>query len=152
MSDRILGAVAILVAAAMAVASWGYAAPVEYEPVGPRAFPLLLAALMALCGAWLVLRSAAGEGPFFMHAGNGPRVALCAAAVVVYAILFQLLGFILATVLMALPVGRLFGGSWKQCTLTGIVLGVALYILFDKLLDVVLPVGVLKPVFAQIGL
>ena len=47
MSDRILGAACVVVAAGMAWAGHGYAAPIAYEPVGPRAFPLLLAALMA---------------------------------------------------------------------------------------------------------
>jgi putative tricarboxylic transport membrane protein len=150
MSDRLLGAVAILIAAAMAVASWGYVAQVEYEPVGPRAFPLLLAALMAGCGAWLAVKP--GHSAQFAHAQQFRNIVLCAAAVVVYAVLFQLLGFIVATALMALPVGRLFGGTWRQCTATGAGMGVVLYILFDRLLDVVLPLGILKPALTQIGI
>ena len=43
MSDRILGAACLVVAAGMAWAAQDYAAPISYEPVGPRAFPLLLA-------------------------------------------------------------------------------------------------------------
>lgn len=147
-SDRVLGALAILGAAAMAAASWNYAAPVAYEPVGPRAFPLLLAALLAACGAWLVCR----PGRHAAFAGwQGGRIAACAAAIVAYAALFQLLGFVLATALMTVPVGRIFGGSWRQCALTGIVMGLVLFVLFDKALDVVLPVGLLKSVFALVG-
>jgi len=67
--------------------------------------------------------------------------AVCAAAVLVYALLFQWLGFPLATALMAVPVGTAFGGSWKQALTGGAVLGLALYLLFDKVLDVVLPAG-----------
>ena len=40
MSDRILGAACVAVGAAMAWAAKDYAAPISYEPVGPRAFPL----------------------------------------------------------------------------------------------------------------
>ena len=43
MSDRILGAVCVVAAAGMAWAAQDYAAAISYEPVGPRAFPLLLA-------------------------------------------------------------------------------------------------------------
>jgi putative tricarboxylic transport membrane protein len=70
--------------------------------------------------------------------------ALCAAAVLVYALLFERLGFALATALMALPVGLAFGGSWKQSLAGGAGLGLALYFLFDKVLDVVLPTGMLS--------
>ena len=41
MSDRILGVACVAVAAGMAWAAADYAAPISYEPVGPRAFPLL---------------------------------------------------------------------------------------------------------------
>ena len=149
-SDRLLGLTAIAMAGAMAVAAWGYAAPVEYEPVGPRAFPLVLAALMALSGAWLAFKP--GRHVDFLHGRRSGVIALCATAIVLYAIVFQLFGFVVATALMALPVGRIFGGNWKQCALTGIGMGLVLYVLFDKLLDVVLPKGVLGPVFSLIGL
>lgn len=139
MSDRILGTTALVLAAGMAAVAWGYVAPVEYEPVGPRAFPLLLALGMAVCGAWLVLRPAA---PVRWPQGlQLRRIAICILAIVVYAALFQVAGFVLATALMSLPVGRVFGGSWRQCALTGVVLGVVLYLLFDRALDVVLPLG-----------
>lgn len=149
-SDRVLGLAAIAMAAAMTVMAWGYAAPVEYEPVGPRAFPLLLAALLALAGTWLAFKP--GQHVDLLHGPRTGVIAFCAASIVVYAIVFQLVGFVVATALMALPVGRIFGGSWKQCVLTGVGMGLVLYVLFDKLLDVVLPKGVLEPVFSLIGL
>lgn len=143
MSDRILGAVCVVASAGMAWASSDYAAAISYEPVGPRAFPLLLAGLMAAGGLWLVLRpTLRGAGVF--HGVPLKPTALCAAAVLVYALLFELLGFTLATALMAVPVGLAFGGSWKQSLAGGAGLGLVLFFLFDKLLDVVLPTGVLS--------
>lgn len=149
-SDRLLGFAAIAMAAFMSITAWGYAAPFEYEPVGPRAFPLVIAALMALAGAWLAARPA--HHVDLVGGMQSKVIALCAAAILVYAILFQLLGFIVATALMSLPVGRIFGGNLRQCVLTGIGMGLALFVLFDKLLDVVLPQGVLTPLFSVIGL
>lgn len=139
MSDRLLGAVCVVASAAMAWAAQDYAAAISYEPVGPRAFPLLLAGGLGLCGLWLVLRPAAGAGTF-RHV-PWRATALCAGAVMGYAMLFQWLGFALATALMALPVGIAFGGTWKQSLAGGAGLGLVLYLLFDKLLDVVLPIG-----------
>ena len=69
---------------------------------------------------------------------------LSAVAIGLYALLFQTLGFTLATALMAVPVGMAFGGSWKQTLAAGAGLGLVLYFLFDKLLDVVLPTGILS--------
>lgn len=142
MSDRILGAVCVVASAAMAWAAQDYAAAISYEPVGPRAFPLLLAGLMAAGGLWLVARPTLRSGTF---AGVPVKpTLLCAAAVLVYALLFEMLGFALATAVMAVPIGRAFGGSWKQALAAGVGLGGVLFLLFDKLLDVVLPTGVLS--------
>jgi putative tricarboxylic transport membrane protein len=144
MSDRILGAVCVAASAGMAWAAQGYAAAISYEPVGPRAFPLLLAGLMAVAGCWLMLR----PGP----QGGGLRLAhlraigLSALTIFVYALLFEWLGFTLATALMAVPVGMAFGGSWQRALAGGAGLGVVLFLVFDKLLDVVLPTGLLSVV------
>jgi putative tricarboxylic transport membrane protein len=69
------------------------------------------------------------------------------AAVLAYALLFQTLGFTIATTLMAVPVGLAFGGRWPATLAGGAGLGLGLYLAFDKLLDVVLPTGLLSFVF-----
>ncbi len=142
MSDRILGAVCCVVAVAMAWFAQAYAPPISYEPVGPRAFPRLLAVLMAVAGAWLVIRPSIVGNPF--PKGSIKLIALSVLTVFVYAVLFQVLGFTIATTLMAIPVGMAFGGSWKQSLAGGFGLGLGLFLLFDKLLDVVLPTGLLS--------
>ncbi|MFM2058444.1 MAG: hypothetical protein RLY71_2829 [Pseudomonadota bacterium] len=142
MSDRILGAACVVVAAGMAWAAQDYVAPISYEPVGPRAFPMLLAGLMAVGGMWLAVK------PSFHANGLGlaqlRTLGLAALAVIGYALLFELFGFPLATTLMAVPVGMAFGGGWKQTLIGGIGLGLICYLMFDKLLDVVLPTGLLS--------
>lgn len=157
MSDRILGAVCVVMGAGMAWAAQGYAAEISYEPVGPRAFPLLLSALMVACGAWLVVRpgaaagagagGAAGEGAGTARWQNLKPLALAVLAIAMYVSLFQWLGFPLATALMALPVGMAFGGNWRQSLAAGVGMGVVLYLMFDKLLDVILPTGLLSFIF-----
>ena len=71
-------------------------------------------------------------------------VALCAGSVMVYGALFQTLGFWLATTLMAIPIGMAFGGTLKQSLIGGVAMGLGFYFLFDKLLDVILPTGLLS--------
>jgi putative tricarboxylic transport membrane protein len=142
MSDRILGTVCLVAGAGMAWAAHDYAAPISYEPVGPRAFPLLLAGLMVLAGSWLVARP--GPQGFGLGREHFKPIGLAVVAVFAYAALFETLGFPLATAVMALPVGMAFGGSWKQSLGGGAAMGLTLYLLFDKILDVVLPTGLLS--------
>lgn len=142
MSDRLLGGVCVVVAAGMAWAAQGYAAAISYEPVGPRAFPLLLASLMVVGGLWLVIRPQGGTGRISLT--RVKSIGLASLAVLAYALLFEWLGFTLATAAMAVPVGMAFGGSWKQSLAGGAGLGLVLFFMFDKLLDVVLPSGLLS--------
>ena len=143
MTDRILGAACIVVAAAMAWAAHGYAAAFSYEPVGPRAFPLLLSALMALGGMALVARPAADPSPY---AGVPAKaLALCVLTVLAYALGFEVLGFPLVTALMTVPVGMAFGGTALKSFGGGAVLGLVMFFMFDRWLDVVLPAGWLAP-------
>ena len=151
MGDRILGALCLIAAVAMAWAAQAYAAEISYEPVGPRAFPLLLAAVMGGVGFWLLVKrtavsDAGGSTPTLKatSALDWKAVAMCAATVMVYGALFQTLGFWLATILMAVPVGMAFGGTLKNTLIGGVGLGLGLYLLFDKVFDVILPTGLLS--------
>ncbi|MDE2399113.1 MAG: tripartite tricarboxylate transporter TctB family protein [Burkholderiales bacterium] len=141
-SDRVLGAACALLGLAMAWAARDYAAPISYEPVGPRAFPQLLGLLLAACGGWMLLRP--GLQRFELAPQLRGPVLLLAVAVLGYAALFEWLGFPLATAAMGLLVGVAFGGRWWLSLAGGLGLGLALYLMFDKLLDVVLPTGLLS--------
>jgi putative tricarboxylic transport membrane protein len=146
MSDRALGAACALASVAMAAAAQDYTAAFSYEPLGPRAFPMLLAVGLGLSGLWLMFRPTLGAQAF--KGVPWKPTLCCAGAILVYAALFQALGFVLATALMTVPVGMAFGGTWRQTLAGGAALGLALFLLFDKLLDVVLPVG---PLAAWLG-
>lgn len=141
MNDRILGIAALLLAAFLAWFGQDLDPPFAYEPVGPKAFPHILAFIIALCGLRLTWR---GGNPAEANTSQANlRILALVAILAVYALAFQWLGFIIATALMACLVGRLFGGSWGKCLLGGCVMGLGFFLLFDKVLDVVLPTGLL---------
>ncbi|KOF54758.1 MULTISPECIES: tripartite tricarboxylate transporter TctB family protein [unclassified Achromobacter] len=142
MNDRILGIAALALAAFMTWAGWDIEAPFAYEPVGPRAFPLLIALIIGLCGLRLAYKGGNAVEP--NPAGANSRIAMMVLYAVAYAFLFQWLGFVIATLVMTIFVGRLFGGGWIKCAVGGAIMSVFFFLLFDKVLDVVLPGGLLE--------
>ena len=138
-TDRLLGATAIAIAAIMLAFGWGLQAPFAYEPVGPRAFPLIAAAIIAACGVILVLKP--GEADPSIHAMPGRAIVALSGSLLGYAVLFQPLGFVLATSLFMIPIAMIFGAKWWQGALTGGILALSSYFLFDRVLEVVLPTG-----------
>ena len=58
MYQRIFGIVLLLCCLGLAATAWGYHAPFSYEPVGPRAYPLLLLMLMGLGAIYLIAKPA----------------------------------------------------------------------------------------------
>lgn len=138
-TDRLLGAAALAVATIMLAFGYGLQAPFAYEPVGPRAFPLIAAAMIALCGIILVVRP--GEPDETVTAGPGRAIAALSGSLLGYALLFQPLGFVIATTIFMIPIAMIFGAKWWQGGMAGIVLAISSYVLFDRVLEVVLPVG-----------
>ena len=139
MSQRIFALVWLAVSVAMGWLALAFKVEFSYEPVGPKAWPIVLAVLMSVSAIYLFIRP--GDEPDWPPARTLGRIALLALSLLLYAIYFQDLGFPIATALMTVAVGRLFGGSWKACAASGLLMGVGLYFFFDRLLDVVLPLG-----------
>ena len=165
---RLPGVLALVLAAVLFWFGRDLQPPFSYEPIGPRTFPMLLAGLLAINGVWMLAarrKAAAGpsqgaadenaaeaiihghfdeggdESPFF-----GLPVILTLLGVLGYALLFESLGFPVATALMTAALGRIYGGTWRSGIVFGIAMGVGLHLLFDRLLDVTLPAGVLSAI------
>ena len=142
MSDRIYATFWIGVCAVIFYQMWILAVPFAYEPVGPRAFPMLMAFLMAACCFVLVIRPDADVQ--WPEASLIMKSALLVSVLLGYASLFAWLGFPLATAAMALVVSRIFGGGWLSSAITAFVIGLLGYLVFDRLLEVSLPLGLTR--------
>jgi len=141
LNDRLLGIAALIFAALITALGYDLVPPFSYEPVGPRAFPLLLALIIAICGVSLIIK---GGGEVEANPpGANKRIMAMVGYLAAYAFLFQWLGFIVATTLMVTFVGRLFQATWLQAFIGGVVMSVGFFYLFDKGLDVVLPSGII---------
>ena len=137
--ERLFSGVLLLAVLGLLYMAWGYTAPIAYDPLGPRPYPMLILGLLAVCCLFLILRPR-GEP---INLGYTPailkKVGLCIACMAAYAVLFEVLGFPLTTALMAFAVGKLFGGRTVPNMISGAVMGGSLYLLFDIFLDVPLP-------------
>ncbi|MBS7661544.1 tripartite tricarboxylate transporter TctB family protein [Pseudomonas lalucatii] len=136
---RLFSAVWLLLCAGLAVLAWGFQAPFSYDPVGPRAYPLLLLGLMAAGSLWLLFKPGATQ--LRLHLPSVKRTLLCVLALLAYALLFEALGFVLSTALATFALGLLFTGRLLPCAISGLLMGVLLFGLFDLVLDVPLPLG-----------
>uniref|UniRef100_UPI003569FEC6 tripartite tricarboxylate transporter TctB family protein n=1 Tax=Pseudomonas aeruginosa TaxID=287 RepID=UPI003569FEC6 len=71
------------------------------------------------------------------------KVLACIALLLVFAGLFETLGFILSAALVGSCMAILYGARPIPAVVTASLLGIGLYWLFDRALDVPLPLGVL---------
>ncbi|QTD34779.1 tripartite tricarboxylate transporter TctB family protein [Pseudomonas fluorescens] len=144
--QRIFASVLLLICASLALMAWPYQAAFSYEPVGPRAFPLLMLGLMGLALLYMVFRPAP-----IKHSEDEPpldretltKITICVALLLVFAGLFEPLGFILSSILIGIPMARLYGGRWVPSVIVTTLMAIGLYVLFDRVMDVPLPLGLL---------
>ncbi|WP_068825468.1 tripartite tricarboxylate transporter TctB family protein [Pseudomonas sp. BMS12] len=139
---RLFSASWLLLCIWLAFVAWGFQAPFAYDPVGPRAYPLLLLGLMGAGSLWLIINPGKQDGQV-LHVPAALRSLSCIAVLLAYALLFEPLGFIVSTSLATFALGLLFTGRLLPCAISAVLMGLLLFGLFDYLLDVPLPLGVL---------
>ncbi|WP_339476819.1 tripartite tricarboxylate transporter TctB family protein [Pseudomonas fluorescens] len=144
--QRIFASVLLLACVGLALMAWPYQAAFSYEPVGPRAFPLLMLGLMGAALLYMVFRPTPIE-----HTEDEPpldrqtltKIGICVVLLLVFAGLFEPLGFILSSMLIGIPMARLYGGRWMPSVVVTTLMAIGLYLLFDRVMDVPLPLGLL---------
>ena len=144
--QRIFALALLAVCAALAVMAWPYQAAFSYEPVGPRAYPLLMLGLMGLGLLYLAIRPTPivrKDDEPELDRETLTKIGLCIGLLLVFAATFEPLGFILSSTLIGIPMARLYGGRWLPSTVIVGLMSIALYLLFDRAMDVPLPLGLL---------
>ena len=97
--QRIFASVLLLACLGLALMAWPYQAAFSYEPVGPRAFPLLMLGLMGSALLYMVFRPAP-----IKHSDDEPpldretltKIGICVVLLLVFAGTFEPLGFIVS--------------------------------------------------------
>lgn len=134
----ILGAVLLFADAA--------ALPESSSEMGPAAMPRLVAVLLAVAGIGLVVQAGLKLGASRTGTGWQPRAGLRVLALVValvlFAVLLPLLGYVVTATALFVATALLLGAprSW-QLLAYGWALAAAVFLVFDRLIGLSLPSG-----------
>ncbi|ERP86333.1 tripartite tricarboxylate transporter TctB family protein [Labrenzia sp. PO1] len=139
MSDRIFGAVGLLLALGYAWAALVIEESFLSDAVGPKAFPLIIASVLGLSSLAIFLKpDVAPEWPSL------PRlleVAMAVLAMILYAILLPEAGFIIATAIAAAYLTWRLGSSPIGSLITGCLTSLGIYAVFHLVLGLSLAKG-----------
>jgi putative tricarboxylic transport membrane protein len=140
-TDRILGVALATLGAAAIWAAQSLEVLFLGDPVGPKPFPTAAGVVLLVSGVLVALRPGAPVAwPTPARLG---AIALAAAALASYALLMRPLGFVLATALAVSVSSAVFGARLWAAGLLGLAVGTALFLLFDRVLEIPLPHGLL---------
>ncbi|MGQ0550643.1 MAG: tripartite tricarboxylate transporter TctB family protein [Armatimonadota bacterium] len=142
-ADRLAAVVIFVVAVLYMRESTAFRGVTVADVVGPSAYPILIGGLTAaLAVVQFVRGSSQGGGvPFWKRHG---RALLLAAALFAYTRLLEPLGFLVSTFLYLTLSHRWLGErSWLRAVAVALGVTLGLWFLFDRTLDLRLPVGIL---------
>jgi putative tricarboxylic transport membrane protein len=144
MTDRILGAALAALGAGAIWAAQSLEVLFLGDPVGPKPFPTAAGVVLLFCGCLVAFRPGAPVSwPAPARLG---AIAAAAAALALYALLMRPLGFVLATALAVSVSSAVFGARFWAAALLGLGVGTTLFLLFDRVLEIPLPLGLLAGV------
>lgn len=144
MADRVFATVVLLITIGYGIIAFtAIEAPFQYDPLGPEAWPRLLAIFAAVCCLYILVRPDAEPdwGGWRMLA----RLTLMVIALVLYAIAFERLGFIISTTVFCAALAWWFGIRPLPALAFGLAVGVVGYFACTELLVLNLPAGRLLP-------
>lgn len=142
MQQRVFAVFLLAISVLLAFLALDYTASFSYEPVGPRAFPWLILFGIALCALVMFLeRQPCAETKRRTDHSMNAKLLLCVVLFLCYAALFESAGFVLSSIVFAIGMACLYGANWKVAVWLMPILVLALYGLFEYVLDVPLPVG-----------
>lgn len=141
MSDRVFGVLLLIASVAYGLMASGYRVRFG-DPLGPTIFPLILAVPTGLLSLVLIFRP--DPEPSWVRGAGLNRQLSTLSVLVAYIFLLEPAGFLLSTAVAVLLLALLLGAPPGRALLTGAITSSILYLLFNNLLGLPLPGGVLS--------
>lgn len=133
MSDRIFGLVALFVALAYIASATQIQSSFLADPVGPKAFPILIGIVAAICSLVMILRP--DPDPDWPVGATWISLLIAVVVLVGYAYALKPMGFIIPTAIAASVLSYQISPRPLPAALSGVGLSVGLFILFKYALD-----------------
>lgn len=127
-SDRIFGLVMALVALAYIAGATQIQTSFLQDPVGPKAFPIGIGVVAALCALFMVFKPDAEPG--WPDVRTFGALAVAVVVLIVYAYALKPLGFLIPTAITAAILSFQIDPRPKSAMLAGIGLSAGLFIVF----------------------
>ncbi len=139
MTDRITGGLLLIVTMGYAYQAYHLKVGFMSDPIGPKAFPLIIAGFLAFFSLYLIVRP--DEEPDWPVWKVWRNKVLVLISFVFYAYALVSLGFLLSTTLEITFLAFMFQGKILKGLATAVVSSLVLYSLFVYLLGIPLPIG-----------
>ena len=128
MSDRIFGLILTALALALFASAMQLESPFFADPVGPKTFPILIAAAAAICALVMILFP--DQEPNWPNFATMKKLALALIVLIFYALTLKPLGFLLPTALAAAILSFQISPKLIGSVATGIGLSAGLFFIF----------------------
>jgi len=132
MSDRLFGLAVILAGIAYIVSATSIQTGFMVDPMGPKAFPILVGGVAVLCAALIIIKP--DEQPSWPEGAIWLRLLLAVITLVAYAFTLKDQGFLIPTAIAAGVLSYQIQARPLPAFLTGLGLSIGLYVLFKHLL------------------
>jgi putative tricarboxylic transport membrane protein len=142
MSDRLLGGISILLALAIIYGAWQIETGMMLDPLGPRTFPMIIGAVLAIASVYLLVRP--DPEPDWPARRRALEILLAVGVMIAYALLLEPLGFILASALAVFVLSWRLGGSLGTSAVVGVGVSLLIYVVFHTILGLSLARGLLS--------
>lgn len=122
------------------------------RPLEPKIFPIMLGIVLTILGLALLIEeliknsknkdtSKEKETIKLSFGNNGKKIAITVVNAIIYALLFNTLGYVLSTIIFLEVELLIFGGlkSWKVSTIVSVLFSVIAFLIFNTFLGLYLP-------------
>lgn len=139
MYDRIFAGTLLLLSGLLAWAATQFKVPFQYEPLGPKAFPIIIAVILAISSIYLFAKPSTNS----WKPSKSVILKLIGALAVfwMYAYLYEPLGFIVANTVVGALFSWFFGERPIKALLYALILSVVSYFLLTSALQLNVPLG-----------
>lgn len=139
MSDRIFGFIGVLLAIGYALSALVIEESFLSDAVGPKAFPLIIAAVLGLSSAAIALKP--DPEPVWPGLKRLAELAAATVVLILYAEFLPVLGFIIATALASAYLAWRLGSRPVEAAIVGVSISLGIYVIFHFLLGLALARG-----------